>query len=204
MAAYGGLNHVQFLPSGEISVRPIIMPPERLAQFNDHLMLFYTGIKRTASEVADTYVNDIEDRRRQLRIINDLVKEGLAILSSNHDLAAFGELLHEAWLVKREPEQTRCPTPQVDEIYDEARAAGAVGGKLLGAGGGGFLMLFVPPERRQDVKQKLRRPDPRAVQHSSFPAARSSSSIRETDYSQRRAGPRRRCGRIRLASSPTS
>ena len=96
MVAYGGLNHLQFLPSGQISVHPIVISPERLAELNGHIMLFYTGIKRTASQVAATYVKDIEDRRRHLRVINDLVQEGLAVLSSDRDLAHFGELLHEA------------------------------------------------------------------------------------------------------------
>ena len=99
--AYGGLNHIRFLPSGEISVRPIIMSADRVSEFNSWLMLFYTGIKRTASGVASTYVEDIEDRRRSMRILQDLVEEGLAVLSTGSDLRYFGELLHEAWLVKR-------------------------------------------------------------------------------------------------------
>ena len=70
MAAYGGINHVKFFPSGEISVQPMIMPHDRLELFNAHLMLFYTGIKRTASDVASTYVEDIESRRRQLRVMS--------------------------------------------------------------------------------------------------------------------------------------
>ena len=76
MAAYGGLNHVSFLPSGDIATRPIIHAAERLAQFNAHLMLVYTGIKRTACEVANTYVSDIDSRRQQLRVLHTLVEEG--------------------------------------------------------------------------------------------------------------------------------
>ncbi len=156
MAAYGGLNHVQFMTSGDIAVRPVIMPLERITQFNKHIMLFYTGIKRTASMIADTYVNDIEPRRRQLRILLDLVKEGLSILSSNQDLRAFGELLHEAWLIKRSLSQS-VSNSTVDEIYQAARSAGAIGGKLLGAGGGGFVMFFAPPEDHEAIRQKLAR-----------------------------------------------
>jgi D-glycero-alpha-D-manno-heptose-7-phosphate kinase len=155
MAAYGGLNHVRFLPNGEISVRPVIMPPQRTAELNAHVMLIYTGIVRTASEVANTYVSGIEKQRRQLRIINDLVKEGLAILTGDRDIADFGELVHEAWQVKRNLSQC-VSNARIDDIYGDAIAAGAVGGKLLGAGGGGFLMLFVPPERQEAVRQKLR------------------------------------------------
>ena len=155
LAAYGGLSHVRFLASGEISVRPIIMRPERIAELNSHVMLIYTGIVRTASEVANTYVNGIEKQRRQLRIISDLVKEGLALLSGERDIANFGELLHEAWQVKRNLSQ-HVSSARIDDMYGDAIAAGAVGGKLLGAGGGGFMLLFVPPDRQEAVKQKLR------------------------------------------------
>jgi D-glycero-alpha-D-manno-heptose-7-phosphate kinase len=154
MAAYGGLNHVRFLPSGEITVHPVIMPPERMITLSDHVMLFYTGIKRTASDVASTYVNEIESRRRHLRVLTNLVDEGLSILSGNGDIATFGELLHEAWQAKRSLSEV-VSNSQVDAMYDDARAAGALGGKLLGAGGGGFLMLFVPPDRQENVRQKL-------------------------------------------------
>ena len=87
LAAYGGFNHVSFLPNGEISVRPVTVTQERIRELNSHLMLFYTGIKRTASNVAATYVNDIDERRRQLRIMNDLVEESMSILNSGQDLA---------------------------------------------------------------------------------------------------------------------
>jgi len=154
--AYGGLNHIRFLPSGEISVRPIIMSADRLSEFNSWLMLFYTGIKRTASGIAGTYVADIEDRRRSMRILQDLVEEGLSVLSTGSDLRFFGELLHEAWLVKRGL-SGKVTNDRVDAIYADAMAAGAIGGKLLGAGGGGFMLLFVPPDRHEQVRQKFNR-----------------------------------------------
>lgn len=182
LAAYGGFNHVRFLPTGEISVRPIIMPPERMASFNDHVMLFYTGIKRTASMVADTYVTNIDDRRQQLRIIHALTKEGLSLLTSDQDLGRFGDLLHEAWQVKRSLSD-RVSNDRVDDVYCAARAAGAIGGKLLGAGGGGFLMLFVPPDRQEAVRQKLR-----GLLHVPCKFEFSGSQIiffdRETDYAR--------------------
>ncbi len=154
MAAYGGLNYVSFLPGGEVAVRPIIMPAEQLARLNAHMMLVYTGIKRTASEVADTYVANINDRRQQLRVLHGLTEEGLAILSGSQDLTAFGQLLHEAWQVKRNLSR-KVSNDRVDAIYKDALSAGAVGGKLLGAGGGGFMTLLVPPERQPGVKRKL-------------------------------------------------
>jgi D-glycero-alpha-D-manno-heptose-7-phosphate kinase len=153
-AAYGGLNHVTFLPNGEISVRPVTIAPARMHELNSHLMLFYTGIKRTASNIADTFVNGIDSRRRQLRIMKDLVDESLAILNSRHDLTSFGELLHEAWQAKRSLSAS-VSNSEVDDLYECARAAGAIGGKLAGAGGGGFLLLFVPPERQQEVRDRL-------------------------------------------------
>jgi D-glycero-alpha-D-manno-heptose-7-phosphate kinase len=154
MAAYGGIRHVRFLPNGEITARPVTLSHERIAELNAHLMLFYTGIKRTASEVAGTYVADIESRRRQLRIMKDLVDESITILNSRQDLRALGELLHEAWLAKRSL-SSRVSNPQVDELFESALSSGAVGGKLTGAGGGGFLLLFVPPEHRERVRARL-------------------------------------------------
>ena len=144
MAAYGGLNHVQFFPSGEISVQPIGLRADRLALFNAHIMLFYTGIKRTASQVASTYVCDIDHRRRELRVIKDLVKEGVSILSEDRDISVFGKLLDEAWQAKRNLSPL-VSNADVDAIYAAARAAGALGGKLLGAGGGGFRCCLFPP-----------------------------------------------------------
>jgi D-glycero-alpha-D-manno-heptose-7-phosphate kinase len=155
MAAYGGLNHVEFLPHGEISVRPVIMPPERLQELNGHLLLFYTGIRRTASDIAGSFVNDLNGRRRQLRIMKDLVDEGISILTGGKDLRAFGELLHEGWQAKRSL-SSRVSNSAVDAIHDAAVGAGAIGGKLIGAGGGGFLLLFVPPACQRAVRERLK------------------------------------------------
>ena len=155
LAAYGGFNHVNFLSNGEISVRPITIAPTRIEELNSHLMLFYTGIKRTASDIATSYVNDIESKKRQLRIMKDLVDESVSILSNNHDLHGFGELLHEAWQTKRSLSE-KVSNAQVDELYEHARNAGAIGGKLTGAGGGGFLLLFVPPEKQAIVREQLK------------------------------------------------
>ena len=154
LAAYGGLNHITFLPNGEISVRPMTITRERMWELNAHLMLFYTGLKRTASNIAESYVNGIEDRRRQLRLMKDLVEESLSILNSNQDISSFGELLHEAWQAKRSLSAS-VSNAHVDDMYRQALSAGAIGGKLTGAGGGGFLLLFVPPARQQAMREKL-------------------------------------------------
>ena len=153
-AAHGGLNHVLFHPNGEITVRPITISPDRVAEFSSHLMLFYTGIKRTASSIAETFINGIEDKKRQLRLMKDLVDEGVAILNSQNDVRGFGELLHEAWQAKRSLSPT-VSNDEVNALYERARAAGAVGGKLTGAGGGGFLLLFVEPKKQEDVRLEL-------------------------------------------------
>lgn len=154
LAAYGGFNHVTFHPNGETSVHPVTISQERLRELNAHLMLFYTGIKRTAANVAQSYVADIEARRRQLRIMKDLVEESLSILNSAHDIDGFGELMHEAWQAKRSLSSS-VSNEKVDELMTAAMAAGAIGGKITGAGGGGFMLLFVPPERQEQAKEAL-------------------------------------------------
>ena len=155
MAAHGGFNHVLFLTNGEIVVRPLPLPMSRLRELNSHLMLVYTGIARTASNVAESYVSGIENQNRQMRILKDLVDEGIRVLFSEQgDIKPFGELLHECWVVKRSLSRM-VSNPSVDQMYEEARAAGALGGKLLGAGGGGFLLLFAPPECHARIRQRL-------------------------------------------------
>jgi D-glycero-alpha-D-manno-heptose-7-phosphate kinase len=153
-AAYGGLNHITFHADDEFAVRPVTISRERIHELNSHLMLFYTGIKRTAADVAQTYVNDIANKKHHLRITKDLVKEGLAVLSSGQDLTAFGELMHEAWQVKRSLSD-KVSNSEVDHIYQRAIDAGAIGGKLTGAGGGGFMLLFMPPDRHSAVREAL-------------------------------------------------
>jgi D-glycero-alpha-D-manno-heptose-7-phosphate kinase len=154
LAAYGGFNHITFAPNGEVSVRPVTLSRERMLELNAHVMLFYTGIKRTASTIAETYVNGLDEKRRELRLMRELVDEGAAILGSGQDLAGFGELLHEAWQAKRSL-SAKVSNSHVDEIYEQARAAGAIGGKLIGAGGGGFIVLFAPPARHAAIRERL-------------------------------------------------
>ena len=154
LAAYGGFNHITFSKDGDISVRPVTLPTERVSELNDHLMLFYTGLMRTASDIAQTYVPDIMSRERQLRSIIDMVDEGISILNSKQEIALFGRLLHKAWNAKSEM-SSAVSNSQIDEIYGCAQAAGAVGGKLLGAGGGGFMLLFVPPVYQANIRSEL-------------------------------------------------
>jgi D-glycero-alpha-D-manno-heptose-7-phosphate kinase len=155
-AAYGGVNHISFLKNGDFTVQPMTLTQERLAELNCHLMLFYTGIKRTASEVASSYAADMEERASLLTRMHDYVEQSCSILNSGQCLTAFGELLHQAWQAKRALSD-KVSNSRVDALFDEARKAGAIGGKLLGAGGGGFILLFVPPEKQARVREQLNR-----------------------------------------------
>ena len=152
--AYGGLNHITFLKDGDFEVTPVTVPKQRVEELQSHLMLFYTGIKRTASEVADSYLNEIETKGQQIEQLVQLVPKGLAVLQGNSDIEAIGELLDEGWRIKKSI-GTRITNSHVDGIYTQAREAGALGGKIAGAGGGGFMMLFVPPHRQARVRESL-------------------------------------------------
>ena len=133
LAAHGGFNLIRFQTTGEIDVQPVTVSPSRLQQLNDHLLLFYTGLARTSSEIAASYVSNLASKERQLRVYGEMVQEALAILSSNQSLLDFGRLLNEAWMLKRSLGQG-VSNNEIDNIYATALQSGAVGGKLLGAG----------------------------------------------------------------------
>ena len=154
MAAHGGLCRLQFFQNGEIGYTPLVMKPERLAAFQDHLLLYFTGFSRTASEIAKEQIAKTKQRRVELFAMLQMVQEGVSILSGDRDLADFGELLHEAWMVKRSL-TSKITTPMIDDIYEAARGAGALGGKLLGAGGGGFMLFFARPETHAQIRAAL-------------------------------------------------
>jgi len=154
LAAYGGFKHIRFEPSGKIAIRPMTLHPDRINELNSHLMLFFTGIKRTASDVAQSYVRDVDSKEVQMRLMCDMVDEGISILNSGQDLARFGKLLHEGWQAKRDLSPI-VSNSRIEEIYSEAIAAGALGGKLIGAGGGGFMLLFANPRDQKTVRERL-------------------------------------------------
>ncbi|HEY3490947.1 MAG TPA: hypothetical protein VGK27_12625 [Candidatus Deferrimicrobiaceae bacterium] len=156
LAAQGGFNQIMFHRDGEYTVRPITVSRARIAELNSHLMLFYTGIKRTASRVADGYVHDLPSRENELSKIGELVAEGTALINSRDDIRRFGKLMQEAWRAKRGLSRD-ISSPYIDNLYQVAIDAGAIGGKLTGAGGGGFLLLFVPPEFQKAVRDALSR-----------------------------------------------
>jgi D-glycero-alpha-D-manno-heptose-7-phosphate kinase len=154
-AAFGGFNHITFSPVGDFEVDPIILARDRRSELMQSIMLFFTGFSRNASDIAQHQITNIPYRTSQLRSIQTMVGDALTILREDaNPIRSLGELLHESWSLKRELAES-VSTPIVDEIYQAARQAGAIGGKLLGAGGGGFMIFLVEPDRRQQVRQRL-------------------------------------------------
>jgi D-glycero-alpha-D-manno-heptose-7-phosphate kinase len=182
-AAYGGFNHIVFRRDGEIEVRPLTLSRSRLDELSDHLMLFYTGIMRTASDVADTYVENLGAKQDLLFRMHAMVDEGVRLVQGNRCIRGFGELLNDAWEAKRALSPS-ISNSVVDALYARARESGAIGGKLIGAGGGGFLLLFVPPSARDRVREELAE-----LLHVPFAFCRSGSQIifyepRDENYRQ--------------------
>ncbi|MGD9781269.1 MAG: kinase [Kiritimatiellia bacterium] len=153
-AAFGGLNHIRFAPDDSISVEPVPLPAERMAAFQNSLLLFFTGFSRYSSEVVAEQLDNVPKKNKELSEMAAMVDQGLGILVGGGDLADFGRLLHESWLLKRSL-SSRVSTPEIDAMYAAARQAGAIGGKITGAGGGGFLLLYVEPDRQPAVRQAL-------------------------------------------------
>lgn len=156
MSAMGGLRHVRFERDGSIHSQILAMRPERKAELEGNLMLLYTNIRRFAHEVLDEQVASTKKKTldSDLKELSAFVDRGRDILQSGKSLDEFGELLHEGWLVKKKL-SSKITNPAIDEAYETARTTGALGGKLLGAGGGGFLLLYVPKEKQQAVRDAL-------------------------------------------------
>jgi D-glycero-alpha-D-manno-heptose-7-phosphate kinase len=155
-AAYGGFNRIDFHRDGAIEVNRVLAPPSRLKELEQHLALYFTGFCRTASEVAQEQVKMTPHKEKELSMMLHLVAEAEAILAGQHrSMDEFGRLLNESWQIKRTLTQ-RITNSTIDEIYEAGLSAGALGGKLLGAGGGGFMLFFVPPERREALRARLK------------------------------------------------
>jgi len=155
-AAYGGFNRIDFCQDDSIDVRRVIASPCRLAELEQHLALYFTGFSRTASEIAKEQLKVTPQKRTELETMRKLVDEAEGILlNANRPLAEFGRLLHESWQIKRSLTQ-KISNNSIDEIYETGMRAGAIGGKLLGAGGGGFMLFYVEPERRDALRASLR------------------------------------------------
>ncbi len=152
--AHGGLNLIDIRHDGTYQVRPVILPRERSLELRSHMMLYFTGISRFASEIAQSQVAAIPDKTRELKAMAKLVDDALGVLTSTGPLDDFGALLHESWLLKRGLTD-KISNGTVDDIYETARQAGALGGKLLGAGGGGFMLIFARPGKQPRIKKAL-------------------------------------------------
>lgn len=153
-AAHGGFNLIQFERSGEINLEPVTVAASRLEQLESNLMLFYAGASRFSSEIAADMVNNIPNRKDELRTMGALVDDAIAVLKGNGPMDDFGRLLHEGWMLKRGLSDS-VSNLEIDSIYETATNNGALGGKLMGAGGTGFMVFYVPQERRQSLRRAL-------------------------------------------------
>lgn len=153
-ASFGGMNRINFSADG-YTVHPVIINPERKKLLNEHLMLFFTGFSRFSSDIQKGTEKSMKDKTQQLLEMYKLVDEAEKILTDkNTSLDEFGKLLDYTWQLKRGI-SSGISTDSIDEQYERAKKAGALGGKLLGAGGGGFLLFYVPKEKQADVKKAL-------------------------------------------------
>jgi len=154
IAAYGGLRQISFQPDHSITVEGVPVSDRILTRFSQRLMLFFTGRTRSADAILREQVERMPDSIDALRLMRAQVDEGRQALQRG-DLDQFGHLLHDAWLLKRRL-GGGVTNGQIDDMYRDARDAGAIGGKITGAGGGGFLLLYVPPSAQDDVRDALR------------------------------------------------
>lgn len=154
-ASFGGFNRINFNTDG-YEVLPIIISPDRKRQLNDNLMMFFTGFTRFSSDVQKiNTVSSTEEKRVKLKKMKELVDEAEEVLTNkDRDLDDFGYLLDITWKLKKGT-GTSISTGSIDELYEKGMAAGALGGKLLGAGGGGFLIFYVRPEKQEKVKEAM-------------------------------------------------
>lgn len=154
-AAYGGFNRIDFSSSGSFAVSPVILPALRTEELQKHLLLFFTGVSRIANEIAKSQIINFKSRKSELTAMRGMVDESISILSGvNTPITEFGQLLDENWRYKRSL-SSKVSTPEIDNFYRIARNAGALGGKILGAGGGGFLLLFADPTLHEHIHRRL-------------------------------------------------
>lgn len=155
-AAFGGVNRIEFGGTPEITVTPLILSPSKLDSLERHMMLFFTGFARTASDVAPEQIRNIPAKAAELRRMMEMVGTAMDLITDKSDrIDDFGRLLDEQWQVKQKM-SSKISNGEIDAIYARGIAAGALGGKLLGAGGGGFMLFLVNPERQAAVKEALK------------------------------------------------
>jgi D-glycero-alpha-D-manno-heptose-7-phosphate kinase len=155
-AAFGGLNCITFSGVDGPFVQPLLLNPERRIRLQNSLLLCFTGYSRLASNIACEQIRTTRDRLGELRLMRELADQALSLLGDPEGaIDDFGRLLGESWKIKRSL-TTLVTTPEIDQIYNAAIHAGALGGKLCGAGGGGFMLLYAPPEIQSKVREALK------------------------------------------------
>jgi D-glycero-alpha-D-manno-heptose-7-phosphate kinase len=155
-AAFGGLNKIEFNGKENFFVQPVTVNQKTITELQNHLLLFFTGFPRTASEVASEQIQKTGEKTAELHTMKQMVDEAVNILNGHErNIEDFGRLLNESWKLKRSL-SSRVTTSEIDQMYATALETGAVGGKLCGAGGGGFMLLFVPPRKQRLVRQALK------------------------------------------------
>jgi D-glycero-alpha-D-manno-heptose-7-phosphate kinase len=156
-AAYGGFNRIIFHRDNSFAVEPVTLAAARREELRNHLMLFFTGFSRIADTIAKSKIDNLKNRSVELHRMGEMVDEALAILlNSKTPIDEFGKLLDLSWKYKRSLSD-RVSTPEIDNIYQAAIQAGAIGGKILGAGGGGFMLLFAKPEKQAAIRDRLKK-----------------------------------------------
>lgn len=154
--AFGGFNRIDFGRDGGFSIQPVILDQDRLLEFQSHLMLYFTGFSRNSHDIAKHQVANLSKKNKELSRMFAMVDEALSVLTGRGSVAEFGKILDETWRLKRTLSE-KISTEHVDEVYKEALQAGAMGGKLLGAGGGGFLLLFARPQDQPKIRRRLKK-----------------------------------------------
>lgn len=154
-AAYGGLNHILFKKDGSFEVLPVIIDKKREKELNDHLVLVFTGFQRYATEIEEDKIKRLSINNETIGNMKNLAEQAVEILSSDMDLKEFGALMNDGWMMKKQL-SNKVSNPNIDRMYKTGLKNGAIGGKLLGAGGGGFLLFFVEPQNRDKLLRSMR------------------------------------------------
>ena len=156
LAAFGGFNRIDFHPDDSFNISPVIINKDLVEQLQSHMLLFFTGLSRFSSDIARDKVSNFTNRFQELTQIKEMVDEGMSILQSpSTPIMHLGKLMHESWKLKRSL-SAKVSTPKIDEIYEAGIKAGATGGKILGAGGGGFILFFAEPKNHKKIRERLK------------------------------------------------
>jgi D-glycero-alpha-D-manno-heptose-7-phosphate kinase len=155
-AAYGGFNRIDFHRDDTFIVNPVVLPKSRKEELHSHLLLCFTGVSRIADQIAKSQIDNFTNREIELKRMREMVDEAIGILNNSCvSIEEFGILLDQSWKLKKRL-SNQVSNDMIDQIYIDAKKAGAIGGKILGAGGGGFMLLFAKPERHSAIRERLK------------------------------------------------